>query len=191
MAKKPTKQALPPQGDEINKLVDELVQQRDELRDIVLRGHLMVEQMLERAITAWLPEPSSFEEARLGFHQKLSLVRGLNVRHPNEPLWRALAALNSLRNDFAHKLTSTQRDQRVRNFLEVTESDFPVPETVRKGKKELPIHLEAALAFAYLLSSLNQICIEYEGRANLAQLAGEAFLLNRYGWEAGRTSKEK
>jgi hypothetical protein len=188
MAKAPTKDKRPP-GDEIDRLVDELVQQRDELRDIVLRGHLMVEQMLDRAITAWFPQTSAFEEARLGFHQKLCLVRGLNVRHPNEPLWRALAALNTLRNDFAHLLTSTQRDQKVRSFLQVTESDFPVPKSECKKRKQLPIHLDAALAFAYLLNALNQISIEYQGRARLAGVAGEAFLIQRYGWKSGKKPK--
>jgi len=185
------KKELPTARNEIDRLLEQLVQERDALRDIVLRGHLMVEQMLERSITVWFPQKGALEEARLGFHKKLCLVRGLNVRHPDEPLWRALAALNSLRNDFAHKLTSAQRDQRVRRFLHVTESDFPVPENERKKRKQLPIHLEVAVAFAYLLNSLNQISVEYESRARLAQIAGDAYLLQQYGWKRAKETANK
>lgn len=180
------RQQPPREQDEVSAQMDELVQRRDDLLDLVLRGHLMVEQMLARSILPWFPQTASLNEAKLGFFQKLCLVRALNVRHPQEPMWRALTALNALRNDFAHRLTSKERDQKVRQFLEATDLDLPIPEEKREKEKDLTDHQQLALALTYLLSSLNQIRIEYESRATIAHTVGEALLYERYGWKGDR-----
>jgi hypothetical protein len=171
------------QKSETQTKLDELFAGRDEHLDTVLRSHLFIEQLLEAMLVPWFAQPKYLDEARLSFSQKLHLARGLNVRHPDEPIWRAIAALNVLRNDFAHRLTSTQREQKTRTFIEVTRSDYPDPEHVLDDER-FSLLERFMLSISYLVGSLEQVVREYEARARVGDLAGKGVLHLQYGWKA-------
>lgn len=171
-----------PDMETIRAKIEELTHKPDDLLETVLRGHLMIEQTLERAILAWFPSPAPYYEGKFGFHHKLCLVHALNVRHPQEPIWGALGALNSLRNDFAHRLTSAERENKIRRFVELTESDFAEMRPPELDLSELTVRERLIHAFSYLLSSADQMRVEYEGRARLASVVGAVFLRENYEW---------
>lgn len=70
---------------------------------VILRGHLLIEELLEALITASLSDPAAICDARLTFFQKLCLCRGL-IGSSNEDLWKPIEALNVLRNAISHRL---------------------------------------------------------------------------------------
>lgn len=144
----------------------------DDLLDVVLRGHLHVEQLLLSMIEHWAVNPRYVADARLSFSQKLSLVRALNLHHPDEPIWNALAALNSLRNDLAHRLTSDQREKKVAAFISFTNEDSASAQEDEKDEVA-SIHQQLLGCFAYLFGGLEAMGNEYSIRASAAKSAGK------------------
>jgi len=69
---------------------------------VVLRGHLLIEQVLEALISQKMPHPDRlFEKQRLSFEMKCDLANAMGVL-PGAHLGAA-KALNSIRNAYAHR----------------------------------------------------------------------------------------
>lgn len=149
----------------------EILRERDPLLDIILRSHLLVEELLRDLATAYAFSPDYISSLRLTFHQKLQLARAFNARHVDEPIWKAIAALNSLRNDLAHRLTSDEREQRVRLFITSVNEDLPKEVEVYAGESTVE---EVALALSYIVGSLASMRSEYRRRANVLHLMTRA-----------------
>ncbi|MGE3348552.1 MAG: hypothetical protein AB7I35_14080 [Ramlibacter sp.] len=82
----------------------------DEVAHVVLKGHLLIEEWVTRAINQHLFHPEHLtEDGRLSFAQKVTLARSLDLRRNNLGMWDVISALNSLRNDLAHSLNSPKR----------------------------------------------------------------------------------
>jgi hypothetical protein len=82
--------------------LEESVRGRDDLLIVVLRFHLVAENLLERFMEAKLPRGNVLaDEARLSFAQKLAVVDAFGVLEEN--LVAAIHQLNVLRNKCAHK----------------------------------------------------------------------------------------
>lgn len=143
----------------------------DELLDVVLRGHLHVEQLLLVMIEHWAVTTRYVSEARLSFNQKLYLARALNFHHPDEPIWSALSALNSLRNDFAHRLTSDQREAKVNNFIKLVNDDLSTVSKSANEPTDVP-KVELLKCFSYLFGSLQSMGAEYSIRSSMVSAAG-------------------
>lgn len=84
---------------------------------LVLKGHLLVEELLEVYLWNNLANPRELEDARLSFAQKLSLVAALHADSESNWLWKSVRLLNSLRNDLAHKLESGRKDKLLVEFV--------------------------------------------------------------------------
>ena len=159
----------------------------DDLLNMVLRGHLLVEEQLDRAVRAFVQRPQDVDAARLTFFQKIQLTRAFNIRHPDEPVWRAVAALNVLRNDLAHRLTSSERDRKARELITSTREDYPGPD-YHAEEEEFTIPEQLQFAIGYLLGALNGIAGEYEQRARVAKEPVEALLNLEY--DSGEGAEE-
>lgn len=134
---------------------------------IVLRAHLHIEQVLSEAIGLFATNLASVEDAKLTFTQKVHLVRAFNLRHPSEPFWSALRALNALRNDLAHELTSAQRERKVAEFIRLTEADFPEHPNGAEWAKAATVEDQLVSCLSYVYGALKWICQDYEARARL------------------------
>lgn len=151
--------------------IKDLLKGRDEILDIVLRGHLHVEQLFLSMIECWAVSPRYVENARLSFSQKLSLVRAFNFHHPDEPIWDALTALNSLRNDLAHRLTSEQRERKITAFIKLIDKDQK--SDIDSKNDEVFTSYEHLLGcFAYLFGSLESMAEDYSMRASVVKSIG-------------------
>jgi hypothetical protein len=64
-------------------------------------------------------EREHLETARLSFNQKLSLARALGLRKAGWGEWDLIVAINSLRNEVAHNLTSPKRATKMARVLEL------------------------------------------------------------------------
>jgi len=76
----------------------------DDLSLAVLKGHLLIDEMVNRVIESFLFHPECLREVRLTIPQRLSLARSISFREQNNRVWSLIKALNKLRNSMAHCL---------------------------------------------------------------------------------------
>lgn len=90
---------------------------------IVLKGHLLAEEILENLIKAKCKHPEALDHVEIGFFLKAKLAHALiGNTHENglilpESVWEMLGALNSLRNELAHSLEPKNWKQKFKNFF--------------------------------------------------------------------------
>ena len=82
-----------------------LLRQEGDLASVVLRGHLILEELLYCVIQSHCASPEHLGGARLRFPQLVALCRSLD-KLPTAPdqVWNSLNKLNALRNSLAHHL---------------------------------------------------------------------------------------
>lgn len=83
----------------------------DEQAQILLKGHLLIEEKLYDIISNFVFHPDLLEKAKLGFYQKLHLARSFSLDEYNSSIWELILSLNSLRNKIAHKLAIEEREK--------------------------------------------------------------------------------
>ena len=101
---------------------------------IVLKGHLLVEEQLLKALKAKSVLPDAIDDANLRFFSLLHMVKALYGDDDNAWLWNCIAKLNTIRNDYAHDLEPAQIDQKIESFINSVESQVPGEETKPKAK---------------------------------------------------------
>ena len=102
----------------------------DELALVVLKGHLVLEEQLERILGKFVFHPEYLEGANLRFAQKVALARSVSLDEHANSMWELLLAVNALRNELAHALDSEKRQRkfdRVKSLF-MTESDAAAAE---------------------------------------------------------------
>ncbi len=84
---------------------------------IVLKAHLLAEEMLRTFLQKQASHPDTLREAELEFYQLLVLCQAFH-RHigPDWWGWRALRKLNSIRNSLAHNLEPKDVKDRILDF---------------------------------------------------------------------------
>lgn len=70
----------------------------------LLKGHLLIEEVLTKLIERSTKNPKYLLDAKLNFAQKIYLARSLDGLDRNEWVWGALRKLNNARNKLAHGL---------------------------------------------------------------------------------------
>jgi len=90
----------------------------------VLKGHLLIEEMLAEVITSLLPHPE-FIDKRLGFDRKLAFARAVSWDQQNNHIWDLVQAINNLRNDLAHNLDSPKLTTKLARFRAMHLNQFP------------------------------------------------------------------
>jgi hypothetical protein len=112
--------------------VKQLLGKTDDLASLVLRGHLVLEELLFAAVEAHCQQPKHLTKARLRFPQLVLLLRALEkIPVLPEEYWEALLELNALRNSLAHKLEPKDLESRISSFA-ARLADANPPEGVPK-----------------------------------------------------------
>jgi len=97
---------------------DEHMPETDDLTLVVLKGHLLIEELLIKLIHLSLPHAEYLDATRLSFHQ-LACVARASVLQASDPAWELILSLNSLRNDLAHNLESPRRDAHLQRIFQL------------------------------------------------------------------------
>ena len=125
---------------------------------IVLKGHLLAEEILEPIIRAKCRLPEALDNIEIGFFLKAKLTRALiGNSHPNglifpESVWGMLDALNSLITELAHSLEPKKLEENVHWFL----SSAPKSNKKIKSKQE-----SNAALYSAIISTLSYLaCFE-------------------------------
>ena len=101
---------------DINKKFTDEVRYVDDLAQIVLKGHLVMEDLMTEALQVFLLQGEFVETARLQFHQKLSLCRGISTSDHQNRMWTLIASVNALRNALSHSLDPDRRAKAIQSL---------------------------------------------------------------------------
>ena len=94
---------------------------------LILKGHLLVETLLEKYLRQNLPHPDALADARLSFAQKLAFVASLRSDPDEGWLWDSIRLLNRLRNELAHHIDSQRYDLILHQFIDAVEASPELP----------------------------------------------------------------
>lgn len=102
--------------DSLKKLTDKLngeLKNIDEVVHHLLKGHLIIEELLGEINSQFCFNKKYMYEAKLSFNQKAKLARSYCVRQHVSSQWKLISLLNSLRNELAHNLESERRHKKL------------------------------------------------------------------------------
>jgi len=99
-----------------------------ELELTLLKGHLLVEEILQLLIDEKLESPSVIEDARFTFHQRLCLAKAFYPGEHLEWVWTAAQKLNAVRNRLAHTLEANEIQSKIEEFVTLVEQKQGQPE---------------------------------------------------------------
>jgi hypothetical protein len=108
----------------------ELLKSADGLVGKILTGHLIAEELLTICLEIKCANPERLEDARLGFSQKVNLVRAFEVFPMiTDHVWPLVFKLNSLRNHLVHDLDQGKVEKLSSEFISL------VNQTQNRSKK--------------------------------------------------------
>jgi hypothetical protein len=108
----------------------------DEVAHVLLKGHLLLEEAMSAVLEQYVFHRQHLAKARLSFAQKLALAQSLCLRKNEFGEWGVIAAVNSLRNDLAHQLNSSDRAKKMAVVKERYFREAAGYERIEEVKKE-------------------------------------------------------
>jgi hypothetical protein len=147
----------------------------DEVANVILKGHLLVENDLDDVIRAFFFHPEYILNDRFRFERKVLIARTMSLNAHKHHHWDLLLALNSLRNEIAHKHAGEERQRRIDGIRRMCLSRITQEELKRHEHDSDRDIVVLACAFcagflAYIEDDLKDL------RANMDKLAEEARL---------------
>ena len=122
----------------------------DDVAQIVLKGHLVMEEVMTESIQTFLLHKEFVEDARLQFHQKLQLCRAMSVSDHENNMWNLVASINAVRNHLSHSLDPAGRSKRIESLYSTFAQEFPD----QLPQKLDPMPREAAICMLAIGASL-------------------------------------
>lgn len=132
----------------------EQLQYVDELAAVVLKGHLVLEEQLDRIIRRFLFHPKHLDGASLRFHQKIKIAQSMSLDGHENSIWNLLLALNALRNNLAHSLEHDKRQSKLNHVLTLFASESDDTDSRTTDDAPLRDHEIVSLAMAMVLGFL-------------------------------------
>jgi len=121
---------------------------------IVLKGHLLLEDLMSEYCASRVENEKDLEEAKLTFTQLVHLVKALQKYQPPEWVWPALKRVNGLRNKLAHKLTPKDYEKSRDEFIEHVKMSSSSVDLFSKFTKKIE-HLAVAIFVVHTALSVN------------------------------------
>jgi len=137
----------------------------------VLKGHLLVEEILRDIFELLLSDPSALRGDRgtsFECHQIICLVQAMSEHSRGEAwLWFAAKRLNGIRNDLAHNLEPRSLEAKVASLIQFVTHDNPVVKGIldRLGTPEGMEFKAVILAMCGCLSSLKRLVLHEKSGA--------------------------
>jgi hypothetical protein len=149
-----TKSILDHWEDQYNKYLPK----SDDLSIVTLKGHLLVESILDELIKDYCRETHTIGKAKLRFYQKARITRALIGSFYPEEIWDSILALNSLRNELVHNLELGRLRKLVRQFISLRHSRDSESDSRRVTlRTESKMAKEVHDSIAFLLGALSVI----------------------------------
>lgn len=123
---------------------------------VTLKGHLIVEAILNSMIKAYCRDNVSIDQANLTFYQKTHIAKALVGEFYPESIWYSIRALNSLRNEIVHTLEVKKLVNKVRKFISIyytSKAELDLNDVDLSN--EISITKEVTRSIAYLIGQLS------------------------------------
>jgi hypothetical protein len=131
--------------DILDRFVRHFPSESNDPTEIVLKGHLLMEETINRMLRSLLVTPDAIEGANLRFHQKLCLLRALDPAGPHSLIFDVAEKLNTLRNRLAHAIDHPKMEDAAKDLLSLLEK----PECgVELTQEPLSLRLRGAIIYA-------------------------------------------
>jgi hypothetical protein len=108
----------------------------DETAHVLLKGHLLLEEALSAILDQYVFHREHLDDARLTFAHKVQLARALCLRKNTLGEWDLISAINSCRNDLAHRLNSPERAKKLAKVKELYFREVAGLARIEEIKKE-------------------------------------------------------
>lgn len=89
---------------------------------ILLKGHLLIEELLRTYIETTVPNPGAIRHGDFSFARCLKLCRALTPADRVSWAFDAAEQLNSVRNEIAHELASDKLQEKLESFIDIVET---------------------------------------------------------------------
>ena len=159
----------------------------DELTMVVLKGHLVLEEQLERILATFVFHPNYLEDANLRFAQRVAIAQSMSLDEYANQMWDLIIAINALRNELAHTLNS---EKRLKKFERVKSLYFTIntetTEEDRNSHDHEVVTYAVALALGFL-GSFEEELIRFKEWVNRFDRVVNP---HRHKQDDGGTSKE-
>src|SRR3954447_3624503 len=119
---------------------------------LLLRSQLLVEQQINVAFQKILPGAVALDVGRLTFHQRIQVMRALDMSRKAEDALRFAERLNSIHNRLAHQLEPVGIDDLAVEFV----NDVAAAVAMR-FEDALSLNVRMALCIGYICRSLQWI----------------------------------
>jgi hypothetical protein len=90
----------------------------------VLKGHLLVEEVLQEIIEHACNRPERVSDAKITFFAKNKLAEAI-CGHES-PVWGCIENLNSVRNELAHSMGTAKLELKIDRLIASTKVAFPI-----------------------------------------------------------------
>ena len=153
--------------EEIQKRFTDELREVDDVAQIVLKGHLVMEGLMTEAIETFLLHSEFVEVARLQAYQKIAICRAISTSDHDNKMWELVSSVNALRNALSHSLDPDRRAKAVQKLRTVYEQQFKgMPNSVdgipNGIEKQMPVETAICLyaisgVLGYLHSHLQEV----------------------------------
>jgi hypothetical protein len=109
---------------EFTRLLQHFPIKADDQVSVILKGHLLVEELLVAHVNRKLRKPEEIRSFK--FYHFLCLAKAFESDVNNQWVWAAVEKLNSIRNKLAHNLEPKGFESLLKEFIELVESNDPV-----------------------------------------------------------------
>jgi hypothetical protein len=102
--------------DHLKKYFNQFIEHMRQVDDValtVLKGHLLIEGIIDNILEVFFFHPEQLQSARLTFFQKVALARAYALRKNKDSVWDLVLAINELRNATAHELAGEKRQRKL------------------------------------------------------------------------------
>lgn len=124
--------------EEVQKAFTDEVRYVDDVAQIVLKGHLIMEGLMTEAIETFVLHSEFAETARLQVSQKIELCRAISTSDQNNPMWGLVRSVNTLRNALSHSLDADRRAKAIQSLRSIYEQQFKdMPDAVKGIPKNI------------------------------------------------------
>jgi len=135
---------------DLYKSIQEKFQRIDEEALTVIKSHLLIERFLDIIIEQNFDYPEFLELSRLNFSQKIPLARAIKGDTHYEHIWDTIKNINKIRNMFAHRLDTTEKDQKINQIISIFQN-HPDPQVHHLLKKNNTNHEKLKGIVFYIL----------------------------------------
>lgn len=145
---------------EFHAKIEEHLRLVDASAQVVLKGHLLIEESLSSIIGKFVFHDEFIQEARLQFSQKIEVARSMSLDEHDNEMWVLGKAINTLRNELAHSLKSEKRRIKTDNVIDLylkALDDEEERERHRKESEEVLLLWAITLFMGFLASFESEV----------------------------------